>query len=69
MSESVNARTDAQMPARVQSYKLTIAFGSGELKKTYADNSMCTISSTSAMIIIIVSREQPGLLWLACRTN
>ena len=30
---------------------------------------MRTISSTSAMIIIIASREQPGLLqvWLACR--
>ena len=32
MFESVNACTDARMPARVPSYKLTVAFGSGELK-------------------------------------
>ena len=33
MFESVDARTDAQTPARVQSYKLTLwAFSSGELK-------------------------------------
>ena len=29
---------------------------------------MRTISSTSAIDIIIASREQPGILWLACRT-
>ena len=34
MFESVDARTDARMPARIPSYKLTLwAFGSGELKK------------------------------------
>ena len=33
MFESVDARTDGRMPARVPSYKLTLlAFGSGELK-------------------------------------
>ena len=42
MFESVDALTDAQTPARVPSYKLTLwVFGSGELKTHIKKSFVC----------------------------